>query len=76
VRDAWQEILKSRGSGNWGFRRQRNYVAGNRDRRYLDSDISVVGPLESEWRIGVCHLGRFGKSMGKSRHNHSRPSVG
>jgi hypothetical protein len=35
-----------------------------------------VGPLESEWRTGVRHPGRVGKSMGKSRHNHSRPSVG
>jgi hypothetical protein len=66
VRDACQEIPKSRGSGNRGFRRQRNRVAGNRDRRYPDSDISMVGPLESEWRTGVRHPGRVGKSMGKS----------
>jgi hypothetical protein len=74
VRDACQEIPKSRGSGNRGFRRQRNRVAGNRDRRYPDSDISVVGPLESEWRTGVL-------SSGKSREIHgkiptqSQPSI-
>ena len=76
MHDAWQEIPKSHVSGNQGFEDKEIALLGNRDRRYPDSDISVVGPLESEWRTGVRHLGRVGKSMGKSRHNHSRPSVG
>jgi hypothetical protein len=69
VRDACQEIPGSRGSGNRGFRRQRNLVAGNRDPRYPDSDVSVVGPPESEWRTGVRHSGRVGNSVCKRSGN-------
>jgi hypothetical protein len=69
VRDACQEIPGNRGSGNQGFRRQRNLIAGNHDPRYPDSDVSVMGLPESEWRTGVRHSRRVGKSVCKRSGN-------